>query len=256
MKNSWYLLLLCLFISCNKQKDRAPLVEDNLATYIADNPNPLVRDSLIACAFGGQEQFSVNEELPISILFYPEGNATNFLYFETATIEVDPDDLDNYKLTELTSKPIFNGYLHKFERSAIDRNIWSRVTFIKDGNLHISNPIRLKYNDKPTEYNPTLLALDHTESRSPIFTWEDGVTPENAIYFHALLDANNDLVSGTYTFERQFQFYNLSNVVLNIRDITPAPNLVPNENYNFIVMGVSVDNWVNLIVDTTFQVME
>lgn len=258
MKNICYLFCFCLLLSCNKEDvDSAPTVIDTLADYIRENPdNQLIQDSLIACAFGGQKDFLVNEEFPISILFYPEGNASDFKYFETETIDVNPDDLASYQLIELGDKPVFNGYLHRFERAAIDRNIWSRVTFIKDGNLHISNPIRIKYNDKPTEYNPALLTLDQTEKGLPIFTWEDGVIPENAIYFQALLDANSDLVAGTYTFERQFQFYDLSNVVLNIRDVTPAPSLIPNENYNFIMMGVSLDNWVNLIVDTSFQAME
>ena len=122
--------------------------------------------------------------------------------------------------------------------------------------MPFSSSLFSKYNDKPTEYNPALLAIDQSEKGSPTFNWEDGSIPENAIYFHALLDANNDLVSGTYTFDRQFQFYNLSNVVLNIRDVTPAPSLVPNDNYNFLVMGVSLDNWVNLILDAPFQAKE
>ena len=111
-------------------------------------------------------------------------------------------------------------------------------------------------NDKPTEYNPDLLAVDQSEKLAPNFTWEDGVIPENVIYFHALLDASGELVSGTYTFDRQFQFYNLSNVVLNIRDINPPPSLTPNEAYTLVIMGVSIDNWVNLLLETSFIASE
>jgi len=257
MKYTYYLLFLCTILSCGKQSIEETVVSENLAEYIADNPtNRLVRDSLIACALGGQMGLFTNESLPISILFYPEGNASNFKYFETETIEMNPDSLENYELKELDDSPIFNGYLRRFEREAIDRNIWGRVTFIKDGNLHISNAIRIKYDDKPTEYNPDLLAIDQSERLAPNFTWEDGITPENVIYFHALLDADGELVSGTYTFDRQFQFYNLSNVVLNIRDITPAPSLTANEQYNFVIMGVSIDNWVNLLLETSFIASE
>lgn len=256
IKNSCYLVLLCLFLACGDQERETTILPNNLADYVTSNAGELVQDSLIACAFGGQIGFLENEQFPISILFYPEGNASDFNYFETETIEVNPDDLSNYQLQELADKPVFNGYLHRFERVAIDRNVWGRIAYTRNGDTHISNAIRIKYNDKPTEYNPALLAIDQSEKGAPSFSWEDGIIPENAIYFHALLDANNDLVSGTYTFDRQFQFYNLSNVVLNIRDITPAPSLVANENYNFLVMGVSVDNWVNLIVDTSFQAKE
>jgi len=257
MKYIYSLLLLCAFLSCGKQNIEETTTADNLAAYISDNPNNrLVKDSLIACALGGQMGLFTNESLPVSILFYPEGNASNFKYFETETIEVDPEDLENYELKELDDSPIFNGYLRRFEREAVDRNIWSRVTFIKDGNLHISNPIRIKYDDKPTEYSTDLLTIDQSEKLAPNFTWEDGIIPENVIYFHALLDADGELVSGTYTFDRQFQFYNLSNVVLNIRDITPAPSLIPNEEYNLVIMGVSVDNWVNLLLETSFIASE
>ena len=257
MKYTFYLLFLCTFLSCRKQTIEENTIIDNLADYITDNPdNRLVRDSLIACALGGQMGLFTNESLPVSILFYPEGNASDFKYFETENIEVNPEDLENYQLKELGDSPIFNGYLRRFERAAIDRNTWGRVTFIKDGNLHISNAIRLKYNDKPTEYNPDLLAVDQSEKLAPNFTWEDGVIPENVIYFHALLDASGELVSGTYTFDRQFQFYNLSNVVLNIRDINPPPSLTPNEAYTLVIMGVSIDNWVNLLLETSFIASE
>ena len=50
-----------------------------------------------------------------------------------------------------------------------------------------------------------------------------------------------------------WQFYDLSNVVLNVHDVTPTPSLQPNETYKFVLMGVSEDNWVNLMGERTFQ---
>ena len=257
MKYTYFLLLICVFWSCGKQEMIKDVTAENLSEYITNNPdNRLVRDSLIACALGGEVNFLTNTSFPISILFYPEGNASDFKYFETETIDVNPNDLENYQRKELADSPIFNGYLRRFEREALDRNTWGIVTFKKDGNLHISNPIRLKLNDKPTEYNPSLLSIDQSEKLSPNFIWEDGIIPENVIYFHALLDANGELISGTYTIDRQFQFYNLSNVVLNIRDINPPPSLTPGESYTMVVMGVSVDNWVNLLLEKSFIASE
>jgi len=258
MKQLGYLLFIFVFLACGEQEIDTIIDATNLAEFVDEAEERLVRDSLIACALGGQGTFLSNDDatLPVSILFYPEGNATDFKYFETATIEVNPDDLTNYEQKELPHTPIFNGYLRRFERAAIDQNIWCRVTFIRDGNLHISNAIRIKYSDIPTEHNTSLLAIDQAEPGSPNFTWEDGIIPENVIYFHALLDADGELVSGTYTFDRQFQFYNLSNVVLNIRDVTPAPSLIPNDDYQLVIMGVSLDNWVNLLLDVSFQAKE
>ena len=251
MKQYLYLFFFLVMLGC---KDSESLVlEPFLEDYITSNEVfPLVRDSLIACAFGSDSKLMADDDFPLSILFYPEGNATDFRYFETESADIDPEDLSQYCRKDLPHSPIFNGYLRRFERAALDKNIWARVSYIKDGNLHISNAIRLKYNDKPSETNPSLLTIDQSENLSPIFSWLDGVIPENAIYFHAVLDSNNDLISGTYSFDRQFQFYDLSNVVLNIRAINPPPTLQQNEEYTFVLMGVSLDNWVNLFIEQPF----
>jgi len=251
MKKIVLFLLWFSFFSCGDKEAVSPIT---LADYIAQNSTfPLVRDSLIACAAGGQENFMVDEERPISIFYYPEGNASEFLYFETETIAVNPDDLSQYQIKTLPDSPILNGYLRHFSRAATDQNIWCRVSFIKDEQLHISNAIRLKYNDLPTEFNPSLLAINQEDQLSPIFNWQEGRIAENAIFFQVVSDADKNLLSGTYTFERQFQFYNLENVVLNIRDITPAPVLTTEEDYTFLLMGVSSDNWVNLIIEESFD---
>jgi hypothetical protein len=60
------------------------------------------------------------------------------------------------------------------------------------------------------------------------------------------------LISGTYTYDKFWLFYELSNVVLNIKVQDPPPVLHPNRKYTFTVMGVSENNWVNLIGEKTF----
>ena len=52
-----------------------------------------------------------------------------------------------------------------------------------------------------------------------------------------------NLISGTYTYEPNFTFYDLSNVVLNITDTSSVPLLKENSTYTFTLMGVSEDNW-------------
>ncbi|MEL6943661.1 MAG: hypothetical protein AAFO82_13405 [Bacteroidota bacterium] len=228
--------------------------KDNLAAYISENDAfPLVKDSLIACALGGQATFLEDEQYPLSILFYPEGEVRNFRYFESSSANIDPNDYANYQLQSLPEQPIFNGYLHSFQREEIQENLWGLVTYEKNGKLYISNPIHLKFPETKTEFNPALLTLDQSELLEPNFKWEDGVQKDNVIYFHVILDEKGDLLSGTYTFDRNFQFYDLSNVVLNIRDTNPPPALEPNSKYTFILMGVSVDNWVNLVIAKMFE---
>jgi hypothetical protein len=80
----------------------------------------------------------------------------------------------------------------------------------------------------------------------PKFTWVDSTSINNAIYFQVVSDANDNLISGTYTYDKHWDFYDLNNVILNIRDVNPIPSLTNTTNYNFTLMGVSVDNWVNI----------
>ncbi len=257
MKNFFLGILVLSFFACNQETVKlVPDLTDNLATYLEVNPEfSLVTDSLIACAAGGQSQYLTDDEMPISILFYPEGDASEFLYFETDDINVNPDDLANYQRVDLPDEPLFNGYLHRFKRAALNENTWCRVSFVKDGNLHISNPIRIKYDDFPTEYNAEVLDIDQQMPLSPVFQWQDGRTPQNQIYFQIVLDENDNLISGTYTFDLQFQFYDLSNVVLNISPTSPTPSLLNQEQYSFVMLGVSIDSWVNLIVEGDFETL-
>ena len=63
----------------------------------------------------------------------------------------------------------------------------------------------------------------------------------------------NNLLSGTYTYDQWFQYYQLNNVVLNVTRNTP-PDLEVANTYNFVMMGVSLDNWVNLVIIKDFIV--
>lgn len=227
-------------------------IDDSLSAYFNDSGLTKVNE-LIACASGGQSEAFTSTTDPIAVFFLPEGNATNFRYFETDNIEADNNDFSAYHEVLLSDVPVFGGFLRYFERKAITTERWSIVTYVDGGNVHYSNPIRLKFPEKPTEFNPSLLTFDQSETLSPRFTWQDGRTAENAIYFHAITNGNGDLLSGTYTTDKTWQFYDLSNVVLNIRDVTPAPVLTPNTNYQYTMLAVSLDNWVNLIIQHSFD---
>jgi len=63
---------------------------------------------------------------------------------------------------------------------------------------------------------------------------------------------DNNLISGTYTIEKTFTFYDLSNVVFNITDPNSNPTLEANQTYKFILMGVSEDNWINFFLEKEF----
>ena len=248
MKYFVYLVFAFLTFSCGDDTTVSPS-ENDLATYLEVNAD-LTPADIIACA-GGKEGglFGVAEE-PSTIFFYPIEGATDFRYFEAESV-ADSMDFEKYIEKDLTDAPIFNGYLWKFNNQPFSGERMGIVTYNTPGNLHTCTPIRLKANVKPTEVNPDRGTVVEN-GVSPTFTWEDGLIDENVIYFQVISDEAGNLISGTYTYEKEFVFYDTSNVVLNITNPASNPSLEPNQNYKFTMMGVSEDNWVNLLIEKEF----
>ncbi len=204
----------------------------------------VVLDNVIACAASNATDDKV------SVFFYPRPGATNIQYFETESSNDDKNNFDNYVPVVAPLKNVFNGYLQKFE-VLVTQEKWAVVTFDEGGQTHLSNPIRIKHQTKPTEYLPQNITIDAT-SNMPRFSWRDGRYDDTKIYFQVVSDNQDNLVSGTYTFEKTFQFYNLDNVVLNITKGIPSP-LQAGNSYGITLMAVSEDNWVNMIVQEQFS---
>ena len=215
----------------------------NLQEYINQNSSQNLGE-VIACAASNK----VNTEITY-VFYYPFIGATEIQYFETESTSVNPNIFSNYNLKELNKEPIFNGKLERFVKES-NQEVWCIITFIFDGKLHKSNPIRIKNQTKPSEWTADV-TIDFTEQLKPKFSWLDGNVDENEIYFEVLSDNQNDFLSGTYTTDKWFQYKNSSNVVLDI-NITEPVNLATNNTYNFTMMGVSEDNWVNLIIEKQF----
>lgn len=244
----WSLVLLSLLIiSCNDDADPSSEI---LSSYISANAN-LELAEVIACAGGREEGLIGTADFPTDVFFYPVVGATDFRYYESLDID-NPDDLTAYTRVELDDDPIFNGYLRKFNNVAFEGERFGIVTYVTPDSLHKSNPIRLKTSIKPTEVNPSLVDID-IDGVNPTFDWQDDLIDENAIYFQVISDTDGNLISGTYTFETNFTFYDLENVVLNITDPSISPMLDPDTEYNFTMMAVSLDNWVNLLIQESFR---
>jgi len=235
------LFLLVLLNSCTDD-DRIKTYQ-NLQEYIEIN-SQLKMDEVIACAASDKDNSDISY-----IFYYPVPEAKEIQYFETKNTAVDKDDYTLYEPVIYDKEPVFNGYLERFVRNDT-KEVWCIVTYATDGQLHKSNPIRLKYQSKPTEWT-TEVTIDFMQTKMPKFTWNDGAVVENAIYFEVVTAQNNDLLSATYTYDKWFQYYNLENVVLNVTRNTP-PDLIIDDSYGFTLMGVSEDNWVNLVIQKTF----
>jgi len=205
----------------------------------------IVLDNVIACAASNED------ETTISVFLYPREGASNIQYFETESAAVDKNDFKAYRPKSFPLTDVFNGYLKKFDLPDTEEK-WVIVSFDEDGKRHLSNPIRLKQKTKPTEYLPEKVMIDST-STMPIFSWQDGMYTDTKIYFQVVTDATNKFLSGTYTFDKRFQYYNLDNVVLNITRDSP-PELLSNTTYGFSLLAVSEDNWVNQFAQFQFKV--
>ncbi len=248
MKNLSYIFLLLISFSCKKEDDNI-LQESILADYIQLHSDLEIAD-LIACAGGNADGLFNNAAIPTSIFFYPIAGATDFRYFEAENV-ADSLDFSKYIGKDLISEPIFNGYLWKFNNTVFEGERMGIVTYKTPGKLHVCNPIRQKTNIKPTEVNEALVTVTENEV-SPSFSWKDGMIDENVIYFQIISDMKGNLISGTYTIEKRFTFYDLDNVVLNITNPSTTPTLFPNTSYRFTMMAVSEDNWVNLFFEKMF----
>lgn len=229
---------ILLLLSCSDSSNDA--LDNSLKSYIDSNNNKVL-DNVIACA--------ASENTITNIFYYPIIGATDIRYYQTENSQVNKDDFSKYKRIHLSDQPVFGGKLRKFIKTDLTE-AWCVVTYLTDGKLHVSNAIKLKNNSLPTEFSEEVI-IDYPSSLMPKFTWQDGVIDDNVIYFQVISDENDNFISGTYTVEKTFQFYNTSNLALNINTELPQ-SLELGKQYHFTMMGVSEDNWVNLIIKKPF----
>lgn len=232
--------------SCQKNME-IKVEDDVLSDYIALNAD-LEIDFLIACAAGKQGGMHGIAAEPTAIYFYPEEGATDYRYYEANDV-ADSISFDQYNRVDLPLSPLFNGYLQRWNHDSFEGERMAIVTYVTEGKIHISDPIRIKTNPKPTEVND-LVEIEVQDSVVH-FEWQDGVIDENVIYFQVITDDNGNLMSGTYTYDRSWTFYDTSNVVLNIT-ADANPTLQSGSDYTFTMMAVSEDNWVNLLIQKGF----
>lgn len=239
-------LVLCIGAFSNSCKK---INREKLSEYI--DANPVSQEWLIACAVGNEDGYRGVDTEPIEVFFYPEDQARSFRYFKTKDLNANPADYSAYKeIKELKSEAVFNGALRKFKVD-VTKEHWGIVTYLIADSLHVSDPIKIQHINRKTQKTESLVTYV-PDGINPQFNWEDGTYAENVIYFQVISTLDGDLISGTYTNDKHFQFYDLSNVVINITP-TFSPSLASKEAYNFTLMAVSEDNWVNVAVIKEFN---
>ncbi|MFT5750637.1 MAG: hypothetical protein ACI828_000275 [Flavobacteriales bacterium] len=235
--------MLFFFVACASSDEPGDIVTEQQTLAILVAQSAFEIDTVIACASGSSNS---NE---IVVYVYPRANATALKYFETEDASVDENDYNAYTEVTLPAEDFFNGYLKTFTRETeVER--WVIISFRESGKLHLSGPIRLKHISQNTVFS-SAVTIDQSILGSPVFSWSTLASAQNAIYFQVVSNGMNDLLSGTYTTETDFQYYEVDNVVLNITTETP-PDLSLGNEYGFTLMGVSEDNWVNDLVQIPF----
>ena len=238
------IIVTLLLASCSSDDTNNLQADISLSSYIEDRT--FETGAVIACS--GNDIADPNN---VEVYFFPESNSENFRLFQTNSSSLDSNDFSSYNVLTTEDEPFFNGTLRKFV-GVFDSERWFIVSYEIDGKIKLSNPIRIKQMTQPTLFSEDIL-VNQEQLQMPIFSWDIYSEAKNAIFFQVVSTVDDDLISGTYTFENQFQYYNTSNVVLNITEGTP-PNLIIGQTYNFTVMDVSEDNWVNQILVTQFTV--
>jgi hypothetical protein len=220
-----------------------------MEVYVSSNAEKS-RESLIACAAGSNIAFQGNSQNPISIYYYVLPGAESIQLFEADKDCEDPSIYLNYSIWNLAKESLFQGQMGRFKSSSLAEEKWVIVTYIVDKELHISDPIYLDVFQRPTKIINSKIQITET-GVTPHFDWATDQTLGNVIYFSLVTDSSDQFISGTYTTDKFWTFYDLSNVTLNVTP-TPNPNLMPSNNYRYIHMGVDEDNWVRTFGDKGF----
>jgi len=243
---------ILLFFSCKKELATVKYDTSILSDYIkSESVQFVLTNQLIACAASTDLADLEQSAFPISIFYYPIKGAYDIKYFEINNIGSDQSNYTNYTFQDLLQVPVFNGYLGRFKCN-VSKDTWCIVTYKTPRKLHICNPIKIKHYSQPTLFAPQVITVQHNRVQ-PKFSWIDSTSINNAIYFQVVSDTADNLISGTYTYDKYWNFYDLSNVVLNIRDVSPIPTLANDTKYNLTLMGVSKDNWVNIVGQKEFK---
>ena len=237
--------LACLTLLACTKETVTPTESSGLQKYIEDNSSLTRGENVIACAAGNNTSFMGNPTHPVAIFFYPDQTASDIRYYESSEFDIDIYDYNNYTLQSLDLEDVFNGRMKKYNRPPVSSERWGIVTYQTNGQIHISDPIRLLAGSWPTdEISQVINVTDN--GTTPSFDWSGENEPGNVIYFSVVSDLSNEMISGIYTETKNWTYGDFSNVVLDVSP-TPQPgaSLSPMTTYNYTLMGVSDENWVH-----------
>lgn len=243
MRIAAIILGVLVLASCDKKP-----VQSDLEQFITENQGRS-EDFLIACAAGNMEEFMGDAERPISIFFYNvDGASTASLYVKSE--EGKPEEYCYYSKVDMFPESMLNGRMGRFPVSKDFTDKWVIVTYTTGTTYHVSDPILLRADTHPTiDISNKIVAMG--DSLQPEFNWHADPIKGNVIYFSLISNSANDFVSGVYTEDKMWDFYDLTNVVLNVTP-TMNPTLNSQDSYVYTNMGVGQNNWVRTFGTLSF----
>jgi hypothetical protein len=167
-------LLICISI-CSCSEDTDITVLRNLQEYIDEISN--VEEKVI---FAYAANATSNTSLA-HVVYYPEEGASEIRYYELTAATLDKTIFANYRRQSLVSTDVYRGKLQRFSRAG-SLESWCLVTYVIQGVLRISEPIKVNNTSKYTAYSNDV-SINYTTTIAPNFTWEDGARDESVLYF-------------------------------------------------------------------------
>lgn len=225
---------LLVLTACNKKPQQSDLEQ-----FVAENQGRS-EDTLMAFGAGTMDSFMGSSELPISVFFYNVDGASAATLFVKSE-EGSKDEFCYYSKAEEVPV-VFNGRMGRYALPKTYSGKWVVVAYTTGTTYNVSEPILLRADTHPTiDISSKIIATG--DSLEPDFNWLGDFVKGNALYFSFISNSNNDFISGVYTTERTWKFYDLSNVVHNVTP-TMNPSLNSQDSYIYTNMGVGSDNWV------------
>lgn len=207
--------------------------------------------AMTVMAGGGEYKFEDDLKYPVYIHFLHEGGASNYRFFETEDIDVDPMDYSAYK--EVKGAPtegIFNGFMQVLKlKESHDR--WGILTYSLGDSLRLSSPVEIKAIDRETQTLGNFLEIDE-DGDTPTFSWSDGSFQESDYFVFVLTNEAGEAISSGRLNEKAWTFYNASALAENLL-ASPEPLLELEKAYSFTVFGVTASGWMNIMVTKSFS---
>jgi len=202
---------------------------------------------LLACCYGGINNFMSNGKAPVSIMFRPALGSKNFVLMEckpsAKNLCINKNEFEPLKLK---SKRLFdNLYLFTTKNKNKDHKYYIKA---ENGKRVITSGLL----DSKVSKFPTKRKEGIVKKLGIIFSWPPSKEDNFWISFIAILDKNGELVTGVYNFANTWKFPDVKYVPYYYHNAKPTPRLKKGEKYKAIYLAIDRQGWIPYIDEKEF----